>query len=89
MPSVFIVAEKVTSRRIATKGNQNLRRAGYPGRIRNFKNEQPFEHSSVNTIKFQSQSAYIQAEFGTSSKFMMTKVLIDTGADLISLTQDF
>ena len=58
---------------------------GYPERIRNIRNDHPehqsFEQSHVNIINAQPQSAYIQAEFGTSQNFMMTKVLIDTGAD--------
>ena len=55
---------------------------GYPGRIRSLKNEhKSFEQSHVNIINHRPQSAYVQAEFGTSEKFMMTKVLIDTGAD--------
>ena len=55
---------------------------GYPGRIRSLKNEhKSFEQSHVNIINHRPKSAYVQAEFGTSEKFMMTKVLIDTGAD--------
>ena len=40
------------------------------------------QHSSVNNINsIESKSAYIQAEIGNCSKFIKTKILIDTGAD--------
>ena len=40
------------------------------------------QHSSVNNINLiESKSAYIQAEIGNCSKFIKTKILIDTGAD--------
>ena len=82
MSNVSIVARKVTLKKIVIKENRKPRRVGYPEGIRNIKNEhQSFEQSHVNIINAQPQSAYIQAEFGTSQNFMMTKVLIDTGAD--------
>ena len=41
------------------------------------------QHSSVNNINLiQSKSAYIQAELGKHSKFLKTKILIDTGSDM-------
>ena len=78
-------------------GNQNLRRVGYKLKGNNRDNEQPLnnsqpcddncsngslQHSSVNNINIiQSKSAYIQAQIGKHSKFINTKILIDTGAD--------
>ena len=63
---------------------------GYPARIESLKNEQQScDKSYVNNIKFKSQSAYIQAEFGTSSKYLMIKTLLDTGADFNVIDSKF
>ena len=37
--------------------------------------------TNINFLSLQSKSAYINAELGTSSKYLDSKILIDTGAD--------
>ena len=79
------------------QGKLKPRRLGYRMKGSNRDEEQPLnssqscdvncstgtlQHSSVNNINsIESKSAYIQAEIGNCSKFIKTKILIDTGAD--------
>ena len=58
--------------------------------MENPENEQRnFAKSHVNIVNFKSKSAYINAEFGNHSKFLETKVLIDTGADFDVIDSKF